>query len=64
MKNLVLPEIVESVRIYGDNGDPGHRFAEQAAEVFYYQGRVVKLIFPEKPYGDFNDVLQGRERAT
>ena len=64
MKNLALPEIVERVRIFGDNGEPGHRFAESAAEAFHRQGRKVTLTYPTEQYGDFNDVLGAEEHAA
>ena len=61
IKNAPLPDIVRQVVIYGDAGDAGWRFAEQAAEVFVRQGRKVKLTFPVEPYGDFNDVAQAQQ---
>jgi hypothetical protein len=62
MKNVILPDIVERVVIYGDNGDAGHRLAEQTADVVWRQGRKVKLVYPTQPFDDFNDVL-GHERG-
>ncbi len=61
VKNVVLPECVKLVIIYGDNGEIGHRFAEEAADTFYYQGRDAKFVFPHEPLGDFNDVAQAQQ---
>ena len=64
MHNVILPVVVERVTIYGDNGEAGHRFAEQAAETFWRQGRKVTLSFPLGLFDDFNDVLQNKEAAA
>ena len=60
LKNVILPESIKRVSIYADNGDKGHRFAEQAAQAFHRQGRKVTLVFPAEPFGDFNDVLRAQ----
>ena len=60
IKNAPLPDIVEQVVIYGDAGDAGRRYAEEAAEVFARQGRTVRLVFPTK-HSDFNDVLRAKK---
>ena len=57
IKNAPLPDVVRKVVIYGDAGDAGRRFAEQAANVFTQQGRTVRLVFPTK-HSDFNDVVK------
>lgn len=62
MPNLIPPDVVERVVIYGDNGDAGHRLAEKAASVFHHQGRKVTLVFPTGEYGDFNDVLRAQQK--
>ena len=61
---MVLPDTVESVAIYGDNGEAGHKFANQAADVFWRQGRKVRLVFPVEPFDDFNSVIQNKEAVA
>ena len=64
LKNVILPDTVERVVIYGDNGDAGHRFVEQAADIFWRQGRKVRLMFPIESFDDFNSVIQHKEAAA
>ena len=64
LDRMILPEVVRRVVIFADNGEAGHRAAEQAAQAFYDQGRTVKLIFPKEPFGDFNAALQQQECAA
>lgn len=64
IKNAPVPGTTKQIIIYGDNGDAGHRYAEEAAEVFALQGRKVKLAFPVEPHGDFNDALLSKETAA
>ena len=63
LPKLLLPEMVQRVAIYGDNGKEGHRLAEQAAEVFHRQGHKVTLVFPVEPFGDFNDLLKAQVKG-
>ena len=63
IKNAPLHDIVEHVVIYGDAGDAGRNYAEQAAEVFARQGRTVRLVFPTN-HSDFNDVLMAKKKFS
>ena len=60
MSNVALPDIVESVTIFGDNGEAGHALADRAAEAFHKQGRKVQLAYPDEAFDDFNSVLKAR----
>ena len=64
LANLVLPDEVLSVVVFGDNGDVGRAAAKVAAETFSLQGREVRIAFPEGGVGDFNDLLQLRRAAA
>ena len=64
MANVVLPDEVLKVTIFGDNGDAGRAAAKVAAETFSQQGREVRVAFPEDDVGDFNDLLQQRRAAA
>jgi putative DNA primase/helicase len=57
MDNVVLPELVREVHIFGDNDQPGRDAADRAADAHQRVGRRVAMRFP--PFGtkDFNDLL-------
>lgn len=50
-----LPEIVERVIIFGDNGEEGQRAADRAAAHFDAQGYAVDIEMPPAEFGDWND---------
>ena len=60
LAGVIIPDTVKRVIIYADNGEPGERAAEKAAELFHAQGRSVTLSHPVDGYGDFNDFLQAQ----
>ena len=64
LANLVLPDSVVSVVVFGDNGSAGRAAAKVAAETFSQQGREVRVAFPEDGVGDFNDLLQLQRAAA
>ena len=57
-----IPDIVQRVVIYADNGEPGRQAAHKAIEAFTSQGRKVTLRLPPDGYGDWNDALVALER--
>jgi hypothetical protein len=58
-----FPREVRELQIFGDNGEAGHAAANKAAAKLHAEGRHVFLRFPPPEYGDWNDVLRGREAA-
>lgn len=59
MRQLVLPETVREIVIFGDNGGAGEKAAQAAADIFNQEGLNVKIAFPPAGFGDFNDLLKG-----
>ena len=66
-KGLILPPEVERVTIAADDDgvnaqgrNPGLEAAEQAARRWQAEGRKVRIIKPNMPGKDFNDILQAR----
>jgi hypothetical protein len=67
MKRLDLPETAERVCIAADNDDERNDFAGQQAaaeaeERWSDEGRDVRIVAPNTPGTDFNDLLRGRNR--
>ena len=65
---LILPPEVQEVTIAADDDgrnaqgrNPGLDAAETAAARWQAEGRKVRIIKPNMPGKDFNDILQGRE---
>lgn len=59
-----IPETVELLMIFADNGEVGRREAWNAAEEYERRGLRVEIITPDAHFadsspGDFNDVLRG-----
>lgn len=54
---LVLPETVRSVTIAADADPVGQREAHQAARRWRAEGRTVRVVAPDRPGQDFNDLL-------
>ena len=55
-----VPESVETVMMFGDNGAAGHAAASHAADALRRRGIRAGAHFPDAGYGDFNDQLLGR----
>ena len=62
LPSMQLPARVEAVVIAADSDAAGIMAAERAAAAFASTGRVVRVIFPDRPYKDFNDQLIGRRQ--
>lgn len=70
-KGLVLPPEVRSVTIAADDDgvntqgrNPGIEAAEEAAARWQAEGRVVRVIKPNTPGQDFNDILQAHDTGA
>ncbi len=63
-QKVTIPDHVTEVVIFGDNGDKGREFAERGADRFSREGKTVKVVCPDPPYGDFNDLLQAQGVAA
>ncbi len=59
---LILPSGVKEITIAADHDDRGIQAAHEAAELWSWQGRMVRVIFPPKKGKDFNDMHRGREQ--
>ena len=57
MKSLVPPPECEEAIILGDNGDPGHRAAEEFAARLLHSGLRVRIAYPAEKFSDWNDAL-------
>lgn len=64
MHSVAVPDWVEHVVIYGDNGRAGWTAAERAAEHFESIGKRVSVTLPAPEFGDFNDQLRGIRSAA
>jgi Toprim domain len=64
MDAVAIPETVERLVIFADNGEPGQLAAEKAAEAHRRPSRTVEIIYPAPEFKDFNDVLTGKKRAA
>ncbi len=62
LDRVSLPDDVQHVVLYADNGEPGQQAAGKAVEAFTSQGRKVTLRLPPDGFGDWNDALQALER--
>jgi putative DNA primase/helicase len=60
MARVPLPDDVLDVWLASDHDAPGQRAAWQAADAFMAQGRAVRMLTPDAPGEDFNDILQRR----
>lgn len=54
MGNIWLPDIVEHVILFGDNGTEGEKAANKAAEQFEAQGYAVSVEMPPAEFDDWN----------
>jgi hypothetical protein len=57
--SVAIPEGVELIRIYGDNGATGQELADCARARYERQGYAVEVRFPRPRFSDFNDELLG-----
>lgn len=60
LARVPLPDDVRAVWIAADHDAPGQRAAWQAADAFTGQGRAVRVLTPDAPREDFNDILRRR----
>jgi putative DNA primase/helicase len=60
LRDIVLPDLVREVHIFGDNDQPGRDAAQKVADVHLQAGRHVKLRFPPDDVNDFNNLLLAR----
>lgn len=63
MGAIGLPEIVEHIVLFADNGEAGMKAAEKAADQYRAQGLDVSIESPESEK-DFNDVAQRRNKRA
>ena len=59
---MVLPDVVETVTLCGDNNDAGRAAVDAASLAFTSAGRTVRTMFPDPAFVDFNDQLRGIAR--
>lgn len=57
--SVTLPDCVEEVVIFGDNGPVGEMAANKAADHYHQLGRTDHVVLPPSASKDFNDVLTG-----
>ena len=62
MTLLNLPDNAERVIIAADNDEEGRYAARDAQERWADEGRAVRILSPDKPDTDFNDLLRERSR--
>ncbi|MDT7953188.1 MAG: toprim domain-containing protein [Acetobacteraceae bacterium] len=60
---MVLPPIVRSVVIAADHDGSGRKAAAGAARRWRAEGRTVRIIQPDTPRVDFNDLYRARMEA-
>lgn len=63
MHGLAIPDCVEHVVLFADNGPAGEAAAQKAADEYARRGREISIEFPAGDLGDFNDQLRGRDAA-
>lgn len=61
---LRLPDIVETVIIFADNGERGKAEAEKAAKIYADQDRTFQIEYPPDGLSDFNEVVKPSARAA
>lgn len=55
--SIWIPDHVQRVVVYGDNGETGRAVAEHAAAHWSREGRDAMAVFPDDGCSDFNDQL-------
>jgi Toprim domain len=63
MDAIAIPDAVERLVIFADNGRAGAQAAERAATQHARPGRAVEIKPPPPPYKDWNDVAKARTGA-
>ena len=64
MSEIMLPSVVRSVLIAGDNGDAGHAAVAKAKAGFLDRGVAsVAVVFPPAEFKDWNDMRTGKRAA-
>lgn len=53
--SIWIPDHVERVVVYGDNGETGQAVANHAADHWRREGRDAAAVFPDPAFSDFND---------
>jgi len=61
---LILPDAVRAVTIAADADPVGQREAQQAARRWRAEGRTVRIVAPNRPGQDFNDLLVTRMQES
>jgi len=61
---LILPDAVRVVTIAADADPVGQREAQQAARRWRAEGRTVRIVAPNRPGQDFNDLLVTRMQES
>ena len=64
MDAIAVPDDVERVVIFADNGTAGARGAERAATAHERPGRVVEIKPPVSPFKDWNGAAPGEYRSN
>ena len=64
--SVIIPDTVNQVIIYADNGEAGERIADKAAKMHYRKRRKLTIVRPIDGFGDFNNYLvaQAQGMAT
>jgi hypothetical protein len=60
MGRIAIPEHVDRILLFGDNGEAGIKAVERATIDYEAQGYEVIPVFPPSEFGDFNDWLAAR----
>jgi hypothetical protein len=61
LASIAIPDSVDHLTIFADNGAPGRKIAERALAAHSRPGREVLIQYPDKEFGDFNDMLCARK---
>ena len=56
MDRIWLPEGVERIIVFGDNGEEGHKAAHKASLAYHARGLECEIEFPPDEFNDWNDV--------
>lgn len=59
-----IPEGVNQIIVFGDNGDRGKEAAHKAVDSYFHQGYAAAVAFPDEGSKDFNESLQQQTAAA